>query len=826
MRVKEATIPHELKEYDQWVNWVYANRNGKRTKPPIDSNSDNWPNPKKPAHAKSDNPDTWSSYDTAVATLKQHELSGVGFVFTKEDPFSGIDIDKCRDPETGVIEPWATDIINRAKSYTEISPSETGVKIFLKAKLPGNRRRKGKVEMYDSLRYFTVTGQHLQGTPLTIEQRQDGLTDLYNEVFERKLAGSKKSTTQNRSNYQRLTDVETLEKARRAKNGSKFDQLWRGHWGDDYPSQSEADLALCQILAYWTGSDANHIDNLFRQSGLVRPKWDEKHYSDGRTYGQVTIEKAIANTREHYNPNNKINSGKAASSGAVPGNRQSEEWPNIKTLPQVTPEVPELPSNLIPEPLRGWTVDVAERLSVPLEFSVIPAVVGLAAVIGRKLGIHPKRHDDWLVVPNLWGSIVARPGMLKTAAIEEGLRPLKRLAVEASKEYELSVSENAAAFAVHKAKLKSVEDKMRKAAKEGKEEELQRLQEEYVELNRKAEEIRATERRYIVNDTTTEKLGELLNENPNGLLLYRDELSGWLRSLDKVGREGDREFYLESWNGTNKYTVDRIGRGTQHIEALCLSIVGGIQPGKLETYVRESVKGGWGDDGLLQRLQLTVWPVCPSWKKVDRWPNTAEMDRGYRVYGRLDQLLPLTLGVPQSKYSSIPAVHFDPDGQELFDAWRDELETRLRGGDLAPAFESHLAKYRSLMPSLALIFHLVNLVDGSTDSLEVSLAATRQAAAWCEFLEAHATKLYAGVLHADLQSAHALAQNIEERKVTDKMSVRSIYRHQWSLLTSPEEVEMALVVLEECNWVRIERVQTDGRPSDMVRLHPSLRRSA
>ena len=118
---------------------------------------------------------------------------------------------------------------------------------------------------------------------------------------------------------------------------------------------------------------------------------------------------------------------------------------------------------------------------------------------------------------------------------------------------------------------------------------------------------------------------------------------------------------------------------------------------------------------------------------------------------------------------------------------------------------------------------VVDFVDGRTDSPDVSLEAARQAAAWCEFLEAHATKLYAGVLHADLQSAHALARKIEEGKIMDKRSVRSIYRHGWSLVATAEEVDMGLVVLEECNWVRIEQIRTAGRPSDIVRLHPTLR---
>jgi len=129
------------------------------------------------------------------------------------------------------------------------------------------------------------------------------------------------------------------------------------------------------------------------------------------------------------------------------------------------------------------------------------------------------------------------------------------------------------------------------------------------ELTAKRAELKAvatTERRFHTNDVTVEKLGELLRDNPHGMLVLRDELAGWLRALDKTGREGDREFFLEGWNGTGSYTVDRIGRGTIHIPSLTLSLFGGIQPGKLQALVASAIHGGCGDDGLLQRFQLTV----------------------------------------------------------------------------------------------------------------------------------------------------------------------------------------------------------------------------
>ena len=117
-------------------------------------------------------------------------------------------------------------------------------------------------------------------------------------------------------------------------------------------------------------------------------------------------------------------------------------------------------------------------------------------------------------------------------------------------------------------------------------------------------------KRYLVNDTTVEKLDELLNHHPNGLLLFRDELSGWHHTMERPGHENDRAFYCEAWNGTSAYTYDRIGRGTLHIRAACVSVLGGIQPGPLERYLRE-VFGGRGDDGLIQRFNSPCGPTSP-----------------------------------------------------------------------------------------------------------------------------------------------------------------------------------------------------------------------
>jgi putative DNA primase/helicase len=287
------TIPVDLKACPQWVAWRYECRNGQWTKVPK--------HPHTGCNAKSDTPDTWGTFERALACSRKHEMSGIGFVFSGGDAFAGVDLDTCRDPATGCLEPWGLKIIEELDSYTEVSPSNTGVKIFLRAKVPPGGNRKGWIECYDRQRYFTVTGHHLPGTPLTIEDRQAALTALHRRIFETSSQHSRMQGLRNGTPGQPLAqlakapchlhDEALISRALAAKNGLRFAQLWSGDISG-YPSHSEADAALCAMLAFWCGPDPDRIDRLFRRSGLYRDKWDQRHYSDGHTYGQATIARA------------------------------------------------------------------------------------------------------------------------------------------------------------------------------------------------------------------------------------------------------------------------------------------------------------------------------------------------------------------------------------------------------------------------------------------------------------------------------------------------------------------------------------------------------
>ena len=300
-----GAIPAELQDREQWVNWRYEHRDGGWTKPPVNAATGQC--------ADNTDPATWGAYRDVVVAYREGGFDGIGYVFSVDDPYCGIDLDDCIDAD-GTIEPWAAEIICGLDSYAEVSPSGRGVKIFLRGALPGGKGRKankqgpkgtGAVEVYDRRRYFTVTGHRLDGTPATIEERDEQLAALYQRLFSKAKAKppqqrSRKAAGQTAPGALGFpgSDDELLDAIARSRSGEKFEALWSGdtsaHGGDD----SAADLALCNLLAWWCGPDPARIDAMFRRSGLHRDKWDERHGE--KTYGQMTISKALEGRTEFY----------------------------------------------------------------------------------------------------------------------------------------------------------------------------------------------------------------------------------------------------------------------------------------------------------------------------------------------------------------------------------------------------------------------------------------------------------------------------------------------------------------------------------------------
>lgn len=492
----------------------------------------------------------------------------------------------------------------------------------------------------------------------------------------------------------------------------------------------------------------------------------------------------------------------------------ADDWPDPLPLPDGLPPVAAFDFALLPATLRPWAADITDRMQCPGDYTGAAIMAGLGAVIGRRVGIRPQQATDWTVTPNLWALLIGRPGVLKSPAMEAALAPIKRMAARAAEAYRTELLDFERAKVADKLRAESAEKAARAALSKNPDADLSGI----LDVDKSEPPTMA---RYMANDTTAAALGELHRQNPNGLLVFRDELVSLLRSLDQEENSEARGFYLTGWNGDSPFTFDRISRGLHlHIPAVCISLLGSTQPARIAQYVKGAVNGN-SDDGLLQRFGLTVWPdISGGWKDVDRWPDTDAKNDAFRVFERLARLDPITIGGkqdtgPEGDPDGIPYLRFDPAGLGLFRDWRQDLEKRLRSGDLHPALESHLSKYRKLVPGLALICHLAEGASGP-----VSRAATLQALAWGEYLETHAKRLYASIAAPDAATARRIIAKIRSGALPATFTAREVWKRGWAGLADLEQVKAGFKLLAERDWLIETRKDTGGRPSFEYQLNP------
>ena len=464
-----------------------------------------------------------------------------------------------------------------------------------------------------------------------------------------------------------------------------------------------------------------------------------------------------------------------------------------KPLPSGLAMVMPWRDELLPTAFQEYVRDVAERTQCPPDFVGVALVIAVSAVVGRKFTIHPKQHDDWMVVPNQWGVIIGRPSAMKTPALKQALRPLDALETRERKQQEMALEEHRTNNELLDIERKAAKSKATKLVgsgdKIGAREELTKVS---------SDMQTPVQRRYTVNDSTVEKLGELLNENPNGLLLVRDELGGWLATMQSEEGSVARAFYLECFDGNGSFTYDRIGRGTIFIESCCLSLIGGIQPSRIASLVSAAISGEL-DDGLIQRLQLAVYPDdVRDWRLVDRWPNKAAAECVERIIDHLDRL-------PVETRS---ALRFSPDAQEIFNAWYTSHMQASRSEYLHPALQSHYLKMPKTIAGLALLFELI---EGGREA--VGSDSTDRAIEWANYLMSHALRLYGAVINAPLLGARMILER--QQKLSEPFTAREVRQRDWTGLGSQDAVNNALAVLAKHDFIVGYDVSGEkgGRPS-------------
>jgi hypothetical protein len=499
---------HTLAGRDQWVRWKRVWRDDEPTKPPFTVDGRN---------ASTTNPTTWTSFNAVRKAVPTpgHDR-GLGFVFTDEDPYVGIDLDGCRDPNSGQIAGWAQSLIDSVASYTEVSPSQTGVKMIVEGTLPqAGRKTEIKdverlsfkapaIEMYASARYFTITAEHLDGTPERIESRQAALDALFERFFGNVSHFAISGPVAAEANSPGLSDEQVLELAFRARNGPRVRRLFElgdlsGYADDD----SRADQALVSMLAFYTGDDEDQLDRLFRRSALYRDKW-ERH-----DYRERTIRRAlVSRTAVYQRPTARV----------TPADEDDAE-------PVVLAPIPVFDVNLLPAAGRG----LVEGSSLPANLIAGGVLAALACAIGGNVDV--KALNTWIERLIVWVTLIAPRGAGKSPVREMTYAPIQRWCAGQHTTYHSALTD-----------WRAVPPRERQA--------------------------RPRNTAILRSDSTIEAIYRRLDSVPDTGLVY-DELAKLLRGLAAneykaadTGQSGgaDADRLMELWTAS-AVTYTRVGRG-------------------------------------------------------------------------------------------------------------------------------------------------------------------------------------------------------------------------------------------------------------------------
>ena len=467
-------------------------------------------------------------------------------------------------------------------------------------------------------------------------------------------------------------------------------------------------------------------------------------------------------------------------------------------LPLALKAVDPLPIEVLPKAIKAAVTDITERVQCPADYLAVAILSAAGTIVGNKIGIYPLANDEtWEVYPCLWGGFVGSPGSKKTPALNTAMKPLRLLEEQAGIDYKLAYKNYKAAL--NKYKIDSEKSKSNRSGPIP------------------VEPVEPKPERFIVNDTTYQALGEILANNPRGVLALSDELSGLLQSLDTAGQEAARGFYLSGWGGASSNSFDRIGRGSIVLPRYCLSVFGGFQPDRIKSYVQSTQGGNSKNDGLVQRFQLLVWPDPYEFESVvDRAPDKVAIDAFNQSMFQLAKMAKAPIpGVTRGRHGET-LLHFEHKAQIRFNQWLTNLEKFLAKAAIDPARLSHFAKYRSLVPALAVLFHLL---DGHTGP--VSSECLDNAILFSKYLRSHANRVYASINGVDHECTRTLAQRLLNKDLEDGFTCRTVVLKGWSGLTKVT-AQSALDALVEFGWLTEVEKRGNGRPTFFYKINDGI----
>ena len=576
-------------------------------------------------------------------------------------------------------------------------------------------------------------------------------------------------------------------------DGAGFKWLFECPWSDQH-TKGTGDGAILLLEDGSLQFNCFHEHCSGRGWSDIRNLWQEK-VGHQQQFGMTKGPEALIIGGKTFEERKKADAD--AEAGEVTPNLPepwAEPTPIQTGLPKVMPFIPEY----LPASVRTWAVDISERMSVPMDFTGICILVALAGVLCRRAFVYPKQFDkDWREALVLAGGIIAPSGRVKTPVWKTILNPIIDLDAEWNDDYK-------ARKVIYDRMLADWRQREKAAKKNG-------------EVFIDELPIEPIRRRLLLNNSTPEAFHKALSETQTGLLVYRDELSGWVSEMEIPSYTAERELYLVAMNGDDHFSVDRIIRGSVS-SRMSISMFGGFQPSTLIEFLNQN-GGGHISSGLIPRFGLLVFPDETKTPLIDR-PSQEQLKQAFR---RTIKRLAL-LGADTVQ------LHFDSQAQVLFNEWLQEIQDKI---DQEPndGLKSHLSKYRGLIPKLAAIFQLADLIGACPETAEIGGTVLidrphlEQAIALSIYLESHARRVYGCIKSPGQKTLEVLAGHLIAGELQDGFSARDVSRNGWALLSDSQTVEYSLQDFEELGWVRIiatPELRRRGRPTIRYEVNPAV----
>lgn len=773
-------IPQDLKDIPQWLVWRFVQKPGakKPSKIPYYASTGELRSGQQGGDADRAR---LVDFETAMEALALREYDGLGFAFLPGDGLIGIDLDGCFNTEDAVRESRARKIIDSCASFTELSPSGNGAHIIVRGQTETFKSNELGIEVFCGSQFFTVTGQHVSGTPTEIREiSADVLAKLRRTV---KGPDDARLAAPVRAPAPALSASAKVESALAMISPDCGYEDWIRI---GMAIHAELGEGAMHVWDHWSSRGASY------QGGRdIESHW--RSFKPGAVTGATLFKIAMDNGWRPPAPPKTAPQPKPA---PVVGNVDPDtgeilpppendndpriDWSRPMDIFGIRPP-PDLDLDLLPEPFRAYTADQAALTGCDPAIIGLGAVVAAAACITDQIKLQPKAKDiTWHEHPRLWVAFVGDPSTKKSPGISKAVRHVKRL-------NQRMAEENAAAIA----DWKWQHDSWKEAKKADK-------------TNPPPEPQMPAERRLLVEDITVEKLSDVLKDNPRGVLTLKDELTGWFASMDayKGGGKGasmDRAHWLEAYNG-GSHMIDRVTRGSVLIPNWSTCIVGGIQPDMMR-----AISKSMGNDGLLQRFMIVV--ARPAIEDEDRSPDMDAMREFSEMFDHL-----AGLGGAQD-----PALL--THGAQECRRRVSSLARRLAMSVDNPHMKAWLGKWDGLFGRLAITYHTIQCAaDGvhpTTRRVSDAIGAQVERL-MCGYLLHHAIHFYSEILDAHDRQEHLrqLGRLILARKF-ERLTKRDIMLY-WKAAGKLDWWQVRAVVDTLCTMAWLDpdltAIDTDGKP--------------